>query len=187
MPESPERILSDVWARLEAGRARADHAFRTAALATADALGRPDVRTIVLRHVDAAARRIDFQTDRRSPKFDTLHKNASAAWLFYDRGVQLQLRIATTAIPHTHDDIADAAWAAMPEAARRPYCGGDLPSEPIAGPDAAMPTVGDGRVNFAVVRCMMESIEWLHLEAGVWRRMRFTWPNGEIRWQWLAP
>ena len=187
MTETPADILADLWQRLIVGRATAGHPFRTAALATADALGRPDVRTIVLRNVDPAARVITFQTDRRSPKFDTLHKNASAAWLFYDPADQLQLRVHTTAIPHTHDNIADAAWAKAPEAARRPYFARVLPSEPIDDPAAAGPMLDDGRVNFAVVRCMIESMEWLRLEAGVWRRLRFTWPNGEIRWQWLAP
>lgn len=187
MAETPETILADCWQRLQAGRAQADHPFRTAALATADALGRPDVRTIVLRHVDPNARTLDFQTDRRSPKFDTLHRNASAAWLFYDPAEKLQLRIHTTVVPHTHDDVADKAWNAAPDSAKEQYFSLVPSSDPIHSPADAVQRLDDGRVNFAVMRCLIESIEWLRLVDGQWRRVRFTWPSGGVTWQWLAP
>jgi pyridoxine/pyridoxamine 5'-phosphate oxidase len=186
MSDEPEQILADCWRRLQTGREQADHPFRTAALATADALGRPDVRTIVLRHVDSQARTLDFQTDRRSPKFDTLHRNASAAWLFYDAGDKLQLRIQTTAVPHTHDEVADSAWASAPDAGKQQYFSAVPSSEPIDSP-AASQRLEAGRVNFAVVRCLVESMEWLRLVNGQWRRVRFTWPSGGVKWQWLAP
>lgn len=188
MSMQPPEILADAWRRLRAGRADAQHPFRTAALATADALGRPDVRTVVLRHVDESTRTIDFQTDHRSPKFDSLRHNASAAWLFYDSADAVQLRIQTSVTLHAADDIADAAWAAVPDAARLSYrinlaCGAVLP-----GPQLPSPAEGeDGRRNFVVARCRIESLEWLKRDAGEWRRVRFTWPAGGIAWQWLVP
>lgn len=193
MPEAPPRLLppdllADAWHRLQQGKADADHPFRTAALATADALGTPDVRTVVLRRVDPIARVIEFQTDRRSPKFATLQRNATAGWCFYDAKELLQLRIRTTAALHTHDAVADDAWALIPDEARRPYCGPLMPGAALDGPAAPPPdpTV-DGRTRFCVVRCAVEALEWLKRDDDGWHRVHFTWPNGEVQWQWLCP
>ena len=46
---------------------------------------------------------------------------------------------------------------------------------------------GDGRVNFVVARCTIDTLEWLRLDGDVWRRLRFTWQSGTPQWQWLAP
>ncbi|HEX8323165.1 MAG TPA: pyridoxamine 5'-phosphate oxidase family protein [Tepidisphaeraceae bacterium] len=189
MPDAPPILLADAWNRLRQGRARADHPFRIAALATADAAGMADVRTVVLRRVDPLRRLIDFQTDRRSPKFAALQHNAAAAWLFYDGADWLQLRLQTSTTLHTDDDVADAEWAAVPLAARASYRSPLTPGATIDGPDVPAPHDGDGdgRAQFSVVRCRVASLEWLRREAGVWHRIRFTWPDGEAHWQWLVP
>ena len=183
----PPQILADAWARLHAGQTGGGHAFRYATLATADALGRPDARTVVLRHVDAARRHLDFQTDRRSPKFAGLSHGAQATWLFYDRADWLQLRVQTTVSLHTHDDVADAQWAAIPPDARTPYRN-TAPGTPLDSPAPPPPDdATDARSNFVVVRGTIDSLEWLRKLDSGWRRVRFTWPAGEPLWQWLAP
>ena len=186
-PADPPAMLADAWARLLAGKAKDDHAFRFATLATADALGRADARTIVLRHVDIAKRAIDFQTDRRSPKFAGLQHGGQATWVFYDRADWLQLRIQTSVSLHTHDAIADTQWAAIPDEARTAYRA-TAPGAPLPSPERPPPDDSiDPRTHFVVVRGTIDMLEYLRRGANGWKRLRVTWPNGEPAWQWLAP
>ena len=183
----PPAVWADLWDRLTQGRDRADHPFRTATLATADALGRPDARTVVLRQLDPAARRLDFQTDRRAPKFSTLQRNAAVAWLFWDAKDQLQLRMHAAATLHTGDDVAEQQWNAIPPAGRTAYRVPLATGTTLDGPDAPSPGDTDGRHNFAVVRCAVASIDWLKMLDGHWKRLYFEWPNGDLQSRWLMP
>jgi pyridoxine/pyridoxamine 5'-phosphate oxidase len=66
--QTPEEIRTQIWKEL--GRASLDrhHEWRTPVLASADADGLPEARTVVLRQVDAVAGQLTFYTDSRSPK-----------------------------------------------------------------------------------------------------------------------
>lgn len=195
----PDAILDDVWAALARGKADRKHAYHQPVIATTDAEGRPDARTVVLRFVDRATSTLGFHTDARSPKLDHLRLAPTLAWHFYDPGAKTQLRIRAEASIHTDDPIADEAWAATRLFSRRCYLAPRPPSLPAARPSPNLPedlleTDPDhdrseaGRANFAVVRARILEIDWLWLRRGGHLRARFTGgPDADPGFTWLEP
>ena len=85
-------ILAGTWTALADGVAHARDPFHTPTVGTVRE-GRPVVRTVVLRHLDADEGVIGFNTDRRSPKLADLETTPELAWHLYDRARKLQLRL----------------------------------------------------------------------------------------------
>lgn len=184
----PDAILADCWVRLATGAADPGSPFHTPALATADEIAGVTVRTVVLRRVDPMQRVLLFHTDRRSPKFESLYHERKAAWLFYDPAAKLQLRIQSNTTLHTKDAIAHELWTAAPAATRAMYGGPHAPGTPLPELSSAPPApVSDGRDNFAVVRCVVNEIDWLLLRADGHRRIQFKFVEGRMLSTWLAP
>jgi pyridoxamine 5'-phosphate oxidase len=185
--------LAQAWAKLARGVADRRSRFRTPALATIGLDGAPQVRTVVLRGCDAAARTLRFQSDRRSSKFSELKRMPATALHFYDPEEKLQLRVAGRADVYTDEDIARAAWASSQVMSRAGYTQGPAPGVPLDYPTAIPQLAGvpDGDMtgfdNFAVVVIIVQSIEWLYLGSQGHRRARFTWNEGRLRATWLAP
>ena len=73
-----------IWTLLTEGAQDASSPFHTAALATIADHG-PEVRTVVLRHADAAARQIACRTDWRSPKRVQVENQRTVSWIFRSR------------------------------------------------------------------------------------------------------
>lgn len=185
---TPEAILSDCWARLSAGATDAGSAFHTPVVAISHEETGASVRTVVLRRVDPAQRLLFFHTDRRSPKFESLHHERKAAWLFYDPALKLQLRVLTTTTLHTEDAIAHEMWRTTPAETRALYGSPLTPGTPLPGPLLSPPApASDGRDNFAVVRCEVVEIDWLFLHPTGHRRIRFTLDDEHVTSTWLAP
>jgi pyridoxamine 5'-phosphate oxidase len=185
---SPADILSDIWTRLAAGCAAADHPFRTAALATSDRQAGIGVRMVVLRKVEPEDRALIFHTDRRSPKFATLQREPACALLFYDPADKLQLRIKSAATLHTVDAIADDLWAATPAPARAMYASPHAPGTRLSALPTEPPAPqGDGRDHFAAVRCTIDSIDWLYLHHAAHRRVLFHFEHGTCTSSFIAP
>jgi pyridoxamine 5'-phosphate oxidase len=86
-----------------------------AALATADAAGRPSVRVVLVKRVDA--RGFVFHTNRESRKGRELAANPRAALCFHWPAIEEQVRVegAVTALP---DDESDAYFATRPRASQ---------------------------------------------------------------------
>lgn len=78
------------------------------ALATADADGRPSVRMVLLKGVDA--RGFVFYTNRESRKAADLAANAHAALLFHWKSLRRQVRIEG-AVTRVSDEESDAYFA----------------------------------------------------------------------------
>ncbi|MEO0960732.1 MAG: pyridoxamine 5'-phosphate oxidase family protein, partial [Pseudomonadota bacterium] len=69
LPEDDlDAVVEAAWKRLERGAADKRSAFNTLQLATIGPQGWPEQRTVVLRRVETAERRVTFHTDRRSAK-----------------------------------------------------------------------------------------------------------------------
>jgi pyridoxamine 5'-phosphate oxidase len=81
------------------------------ALATADRAGRPSVRTVLLKGVDA--RGFVFYTNFASRKARDLDENGRASLLFYWRSLERQVRI-DGAVEKVSDADADAYFATRP-------------------------------------------------------------------------
>lgn len=196
MPESLEEVLSDTWARLEAGARQPGTPFHTPALATLDG-DECAVRTVVLRRVDVPERRLVCHTDRRSPKTDQMARRPRVTWLFYDAREKIQVRASGIASLHRDDALAETQWEASRPMSRRCYLGAS-PSiasrERTSGlPDALRertPTPShseSGRQNFLVVACVVQSLDWLHLHAGGHARAAFVWDGQQWDSTWLTP
>jgi pyridoxamine 5'-phosphate oxidase len=85
------------------------------ALATADRRGRPSVRFVLLKHVDA--RGFVFFTDGRSRKGGELAVNPEAAFAVYWDALGRQVRVEGRVQVVSEDD-ADAYWATRPRESR---------------------------------------------------------------------
>ena len=190
-----DAIAGFAWAELERAASDRDSAFRHAQLATTGAHGWPQVRTVILRHGDAAARLVGFQTDRRSAKVAEIRAASPVALVTQDRARELQLRLWGQAAVHGDDEVARAAWEALYPPLRLPYRQAVAPGRAVeeAGtadpaPETLAPDDPEaGFHNFALVLVRVARLEWLRLRPGQGhRRARFEW-NGGWQGQWLAP
>jgi pyridoxamine 5'-phosphate oxidase len=110
-PDPIVRFL--VW--LEDARAAGIAFPEAAALATADGAGRPAVRHVLVKTVDA--RGFTFFTNRDSRKGRHLAENPNAALAFYWREVDRQVCVTGRAAPISHEG-AEAYFRTRPRPAR---------------------------------------------------------------------
>jgi hypothetical protein len=163
-------------------------AFNTLSVATLGPQGWPELRTVILRRVEPAERRVVFHTDRRSAKAGEIVADGRVSLLFWDPRAKLQLRLWGQARILTEDPLAEEEWRRLSLQSRRiyrtPQPPGRILPDPAQGDGA---TEGDGRGVFAAVPVTVMRLEWLHLRPGGHRRARFE-PGAE-GWQgrWLAP
>ena len=195
----PEGVLEALWRTALEGVRNARHGWHLGALATTDPEGGVDVRTLVLRDADPGERTFAFHTDARSEKLSHLQADDRVGVLLYDRDLKLQLRARGRATIHRTDRFADAAWAGSSPSSRRCYLAPHAPSATLEAPVPNLPEawrdrVPDlesselGRPNFALIRCRLDSIDWLNLHHDGHQRIRFRWdPEGVLTTSWLAP
>ena len=195
-----DAALETAWALLEDGAARADAEFHTPVLATTAADGAANVRTVVLRAVDRAARELICHTDVRTAKAPEIGADGRVMWLFYDRAEKVQLRVHAVAELHRADSLARARWEASRLSSRRCYLAPEPPGTAADGPTSGLPAPFEARPpdedeseagwpHFAVVRSVATRIEWLYLAARGHRRAAFDWNETEGRFvgRWLVP
>ena len=165
------------------------------ALATADAAGRPAVRMVLLKHVDA--RGFVFYTNLESPKATDLRANPHAALCLHWAKLERQVRVDGTAEP-VGDAEADAYFATRPRLSQlgawasrqsRPMAGRFELEQAVA---AAGLRFGLGRVprpphwsGFRVVPTRIEF--WQQRAFRHHDRQLFVREAGGWRAQWLFP
>ncbi len=167
------------------------HAFHLLSVATVDADGAAESRTVVLRGFDEATREVRFHTDLRSGKAAAIRRDARVGLHWYAPEARLQIRIPATASLHHADDIALHAWRASQPMSRACYTAAHAPGAPLASFPVApsAPAAGDdtGLANFCVVRCRFESVELLALHATGHERVRIDVTSNPVTWTILAP
>jgi pyridoxamine 5'-phosphate oxidase len=186
-----DAALAETWRLLEEGPALRRNAFHMPALATVDATGQPQVRTVVLRAADRATGALRFHCDRRSAKAAEIDASGRAALHGYDSASKIQIRASGSARLHTDDALADAAWADSLAMSRvcygtDPAPGAVLPTgDAYALPDADTALIA-GRPNFYVVVVHVDRLEFLFLDRRGHRRA--AWERAR-NWRgcWLAP
>lgn len=187
-PETLEDTLAEAFRLLSRGVADRRSPFHTPTLATAGAGGAPNLRTVVLRAFDPAARCLRFHTDRRSAKAVEIAADSRAMIHGYDAGAQVQLRIAGHASLHLDDALAETAWGASREMSRMCYASPHPPGAPVAAPPAAPLDAVSGRANFAAVTLRIATLDWLLLAHAGHRRAHFAWDaDGVLAAGWRAP
>jgi len=183
-------ILAEAFACLAAGVAEHGSPFRTLTLATVDASGSPDTRTIVLRGFDRAANVVSLHTDSRAAKYGQILANPAVALLFWDKQRRLQLRLRGRATLHGGDATARAAWAALPNVARQLYRVRQAPGTQLPDPSAAQYGEGPEALGFAafvVIEVAFDRLEALHLTDTGQIRARFDFLPGGVQAAWLVP
>nr|WP_242481969.1 pyridoxamine 5'-phosphate oxidase family protein [Paracraurococcus ruber] len=186
VPALPE-LRAEAFRLLSRGVADRRSAFHTPTLATIGPDGAPQLRTLVLRGFDPAARALRLHTDRRSAKWSSLAGDARAALHVYDPGAQIQLRLSGTASRHAEDEVADAAWFASQPGSRLCYSVSPGPGTPVPAPPAAPRADAGGRAHFGVLRLVFDRLEFLHLHHAGHRRARFAWGTDWVEETWLVP
>jgi pyridoxamine 5'-phosphate oxidase len=187
--------LAHAWRLLERGTADRHSPFHTPTVATVAADGTPEIRTVVLRKVEAAQRTVRFHTDRRSRKVEALAANPRLALHGYDPAAKIQIRLLGQAHVHQDDDVAHLAWSQSKSMSLMCYRQSRAPGAAIAAPLAAPGTIKsevfapmEGFENFAAVMLTVRSLEWLFLASGGHQRAQFTWDaDNQLSQTWLAP
>ena len=194
---SLEELPAQIWSTLESSTRDPSHPFRLAALGTNSLTG-PTVRTVVLRTVDSAHRQLVFFTDARSPKVAEIRQHPRVTWLFYHPGDRVQIRAEATAEIHHGDEIALRGWQQTPIVSRVNYCAANPPGTRIARALDSLPrelramipnaeNTAHGLENFAVVRSVVNRLDWLWLNPEEHRRAEFRWDGNVFQGNWITP
>jgi pyridoxamine 5'-phosphate oxidase len=148
------------------GPVPAPHEFRIAVLATVDD-GQADARSLVLREVDPAERRLVFYTDARSPKVRQIQASPQGTLIFYSRELGWQLRIQVRLAVETTGLAVSSRWAKLQTSAgARDYRSVVAPGCQL---DAPLSDLG-ARGHFAMIEAMAETLDWLELHPDGHRR-----------------
>ncbi len=183
-----DEVLTDTFRRLSRGVADRRSAFRSPALATVGLDGRPQVRTVVLRGFDGAARLVTVHSDLRAAKIAALRAEPSVALHVWDDNAQVQVRIDGTAMISAGDDLARAEWARVNAGSRASYRSQPMPATPVEDP-ADIPRLDEDAAfaQFAVLRIRFERLDWLHLGREGQRRANFIWRDDALEQRWVTP
>ena len=152
-----------------------------------------DGRIVVLRKSDRANNLLQFHTDFRSPKVDILKKNNKASLLFYDKEEKIQLRVKVDCEINNQNSTTDESWKKTQHISRRCYLTDSPPGTASENPtsgmiskledfDYTMEQSEDGYKNFTVIKCKINSIEWLYLAAKGHRRAKFDLETNKNKW-----
>jgi pyridoxamine 5'-phosphate oxidase len=163
--------------------------FHTGAVATVYEQ-RPEVRSVVLRQADGQKKKLFFHTDLRSPKIPQLQLKPQLSWLFYDKDIRMQLRLAATAIIHTDDDVANEAWEQAKLASRLTYTTSSASGTILTAPElinlnqteVEPELITIARNNFCVVETTVQEMDWVLLHHTGNRRALFNYTTQQFQW-----
>lgn len=178
--------LAAAWALLAKAAAEPRHPARVVQLATRGTDGAPRLRSVILRGADPATRTLSAYTDRRSGKVAEIAAEPRAAVLAWDTEARVQIRLTGRAELRLAGPAWQAAWDALPEAARRDYAQQGAPGTPCPAPPGA-PAHPDLARHFAVLTVTVETLDWLRLAPEPHRRAGFVLDGDAPRGTWLVP
>jgi pyridoxine/pyridoxamine 5'-phosphate oxidase len=192
-----DSIYRHIWAALVRGAADRKDEFHLPVVATIRN-GVPEQRVVVLRKAIEDERELWFHTDIRSAKVRDIRARSTCSLLFYHARKQFQVRVLASASIHDSDAVAKQQWERTSLTSRRCYCGEETPGEVVEKMTSGLPAFlherqptpdesEEGRKHFAVVRCTVQSLEWLLLHHAGHRRAKFEYGNDAIRQTWLVP
>ena len=174
-------IHTAFWQQLAACAQDKAHAWRVMALASSAPGGLADVRSIVVREVNPAARTLMFFTAARSPKAAQLVAQPAATLLAWSAALGWQLRLQVLAEVQTSGLAVSSRWARLKMSpAAHDYLSPLPPGTPV---DHPLPERGT-RAHFAVVQLTVQGIDWLELHAEGHRRALF---GADGQGQWVSP
>ena len=168
--ESLHLLQQACWEELERATREREHGWRVMTLATVD-VGGADARSVIVREVDAALRRLVFFTDDRSPKLRQLEHHPQGTLLAWCPRLSWQIRLRAGLHRETDQHLALSRWARLRlSPAAQDYLSPLAPGEPLV--EVAAREQGS-REHFAMVNAEVESMDWLELHRDGHRRARF--------------
>ncbi len=194
-PPARLQTLPEIEAALwrELGRAALDrhHEWRTPVLASADADGVPDARTVVLREVDAGGAQLVLYSDARAGKVRQLRAQPLGVLVLWSTRLSWQLRVQARFEVHSDGLAASSRWLRLRASpAARDYLAPQAPGQALEASGSAAPSavpISAGaaaqRGHFAVVLGSVLTIDWLELHRDGHRRARFGGGSAA----WLSP
>ena len=174
--ESLPAIEAAVWRELMAAPRDAQHPWRTPVLATTDGdVG--DARTVVLRGVDAAKRRLTLFSDARAAKVAQLTTHPLGTLVHWSPALNWQLRLSVRLEAQRDGLAVSSHWARLKlSPAAHDYLSALPPGTPL---DNAIGARGE-RAYFALILAEVLAIDWLELHPQGHRRARFG--DGQALW-----
>jgi pyridoxine/pyridoxamine 5'-phosphate oxidase len=165
-----ESLRAQIWQQLVHATGKREHEWRTPVLASVDADGLPQARTVVLRQADPIAGMLQIYTDSRSPKVAELLGHPDAVLVFWSRSLSWQLRARVTVQVQSDGDLVEAAW----EEVSRTAAAADYLAPAAPGSVFSLTAQGNHRTHhLAVLLARIEALDWLELSRDGHRRVRF--------------
>ena len=123
-------------------------------------------------------------------------KNPKCSILFYGKEEKIQLRVKAECEVNYNNDVTKESWKKTGHISRKCYLVTNGPGTESEKPTSGLDNKFDnfdftkeeseaGYKNFCVIKCKIQSIEWLYLAAKGHRRARFELDNNKE--YWLVP
>ena len=194
--EDFKEIEKKLWALLTRAVNDRSSEFRTPVFICGDEKNL-DGRVVVLRKTDEQNISLQFHSDIRSTKIDTIKKNPNSSLLFYGKKEKIQLRMKVESKLHYNDEITKKSWDKTGHISRKCYLVTNGPGTKSEKPTSGLDNKFDnfdftkeeseaGYKNFCVIKCKIKSIEWLYLAAKGHRRALIEFQRSK-KFSWLVP
>ena len=194
--EDFKEIEKKLWALLTRAVNDRSSEFRTPVFICGDEKNL-DGRVVVLRKTDEQNISLQFHSDIRSTKIDTIKKNPNSSLLFYGKKEKIQLRMKVESKLHYNDEVTKESWDKTGHISRKCYLVTNGPGTKSEKPTSGLDKKFDnfsftkeeseaGYKNFCVIKCKIKSIEWLYLAAKGHRRALIEF-EGSKKFSWLIP
>ena len=194
--ENPKEIKKKIWDLLFDAVKNRSSEFRTPVFICGNEKDL-DGRVVVLRKVDDHNNFIQYHSDIRSTKINKIKENPNCSILFYGKEEKIQLRIKAKCEVNYDNDITKESWEKTGHISRKCYLVTNGPGTESDKPTSGLDIKFDnfnftkeeseaGYKNFCVIKCKIESIEWLYLAAKGHRRAKIDF-NESKKFTWLVP
>ena len=196
--ENPKVIFDNIKELLTIGVTDRKHAFHTPVFSNQNKDNSTDSRIVVLRKFNFDTLKLNFHTDLRSKKIESLKKNNSSSFVFYDYKIKTQLRIKTESTINNKNNISKDAWKNTRLFSRKCYLTKKAPSSSTNFPEDGIPLhlkgidpskdeSEKGYDNFTVIENKILNIDWLYLASLGHRRLNINFENNNTKFEWLIP
>ena len=194
--EDSKEIEKKIWDLLSKAVKDRSSEFRTPVFICGNDMDL-DGRVVVLRKADQQKNFIQYHSDIRSSKIEKIKKNPNCSILFYGKEEKIQLRIKAECFVNHDNEITKESWEKTGHISRKCYLvtngPGTQSDKPTSGLDNKFDNFDftkeeseEGYKNFCVIKCKIQSIEWLYLAAKGHRRALLKLGKTN-EFKWLIP
>lgn len=165
----------EIWKTLVRATVDKKHPWRVAGFSTAGTNG-PQVRSVILRAVNAVEHQLVFYTDARSQKMADIAHDPRVALLFWNSRNNTQLRVCGKASRESSELIVNDCWDRIPDYARKDYATLSAPGTRIEQATSGY-AINLAKDNFVVLNVTVDSMDLLKLDRAGHLRVRMQLDN----------